>query len=76
MAGKVSLGDHAKDTVTGFQGVIVGHATYMTAAPQFMLQPPVKDGAWVDARWFDAARVVAVPHHGAPVGFWLGPDDK
>lgn len=76
MVGKVRLGDYAKDAVTGFEGVVVGHATYMTAASQFMLQPPMKDGAWVDARWFDAARVSPVPHQGTPVGFCWRPDQK
>jgi len=53
-----NLGSTGRDRVTGFQGVITGHARYLTGCSQLLLAPPAKDGAYVDGQWFDEQRVV------------------
>lgn len=56
---KHELGIKAKDTVTGFKGVIVGYVKYLTGCNQYLLSPPVdKDGKHIDSYWYDESRVV------------------
>jgi hypothetical protein len=56
------LGARAMDLVSGFTGVIVGHATYLTGSDQFC----VTSSAGADGReeprslWFDAERLTAI----------------
>lgn len=57
----IELGRTGKDKITGFQGVVVGVATYLTGCNQVLLVPPLKkDGALEEACWFDEQRVQAV----------------
>lgn len=52
------MGYHAKDLVTGFQGIITGFARYITGCDQVCLTPPVKgDGTVIEGRWFDTNRI-------------------
>lgn len=54
----VSLGDRAKDVITGFVGLVTGRCEYLTGCAQFLLQPPVKEnGDKPDAHWFDETRI-------------------
>ena len=55
------LGVKAKDKLTGFEGVIVGRAQYLTGCTQYCLTPPAKDGELRDSHWFDEARLVLLP---------------
>ena len=58
----MQLGTKAKDTITGFSGVVTGKASYITGCDQFLLQPQCKeDGDMVDGRWFDEQRLEIVP---------------
>ena len=50
---QVHKGMVAKDRVTGFEGVVISHCEYLTGCSQYLLQPPLKDGVWVDSKWFD-----------------------
>ncbi len=47
----------AEDKITGLQGIITGHADYITGCDQYLLQPKVKDGEFKDARWIDEGRL-------------------
>lgn len=53
----LSLGLQAKDKVTGFQGILTAHAKYLTGCDQWCIQPPVKDGSFVEGRWFDEGKI-------------------
>lgn len=53
----ITLGQTVTDSVTGFQGVVVAKAQYLTGCEQACLQPKAKDGAFVDSRWFDEDRL-------------------
>lgn len=55
---KIQLGLEAKDKVTGFKGVIIGKAEYLTGCNQYGLCPPVSaEGKKVDTEWFDEGRI-------------------
>lgn len=55
---KFKLGVEAKDKITGFQGIITGHAEYLTGCDQYILQPKCeKQGAYPEANWFDEGRL-------------------
>ena len=60
---KVNLSDyrdiiiHAEDKITGLQGIITGHADYITGCDQYLLQPKSKDNEFKEARWIDEYRL-------------------
>lgn len=56
----LDLGDEVKDRVTGFTGIIVGHARYLTGCDQYNVQPqcdPEKPGVHPDGYWFDEGKL-------------------
>jgi len=54
----VYLGWSWEDKVTGFQGVAVGFAAYLSGCAQVLLSPKVKDdGTQIDPQWFDVQRL-------------------
>lgn len=53
-----NLGKEAKDKITGFKGVITGHAEYLTGCDQYLLQPNCDDvKKYPESNWFDEGRV-------------------
>lgn len=52
-----TLGRRARDRITGFEGLVIGHCRYLTGCSQLLLAPPAKDGAYVESQWFDEQRV-------------------
>ena len=54
------LGMKAKDKVTGFDGILVGRAEYLTGCTQYGIAPPAKDGKIESAQWFDEGRIEVV----------------
>jgi hypothetical protein len=63
---KIKLSDYKTkkvevvDSLTGFKGVITGHADYITGCDQYLVQPASKDGDWKEGRWFDQMRLEVV----------------
>lgn len=51
------LGRKAKDKITGFEGIVVGCATYITGCDQYCLVPPARDGKVEPSQWFDEGRI-------------------
>ena len=50
----VELGQTAKDTISGFKGVVIGRTEWLNGCVRVGLQPPVdKDGKVPDAYWID-----------------------
>jgi hypothetical protein len=59
----VNLGDKVRDQVTGFTGVVIGKARYLTGCNTVGIQAPVdKEGKLIDAQWFDEQRIEALPN--------------
>lgn len=64
----IELGQKARDTVTGFQGVAVAYTKWLNGCMRFGLQPPVdKEGKLPEAQWFDEPQIELV-EDGVPVG--------
>jgi hypothetical protein len=57
---EIQTGSTYRDEITGFEGLCTGRCQYISGCDQALLQPPVKDGKFEDARWFDVQRLVAV----------------
>lgn len=58
---KFELGSEVKDKITGFQGIVMGKASYLTGCDQYIIQPKCeKNGTYPDAAWFDEGRIEAV----------------
>ena len=54
----IELGKMAEDKITGFQGIIVGHARYLTGCDQYVLAPRAKRGeGLISSQWFDEGRI-------------------
>lgn len=55
------LGKKVKDKITGFTGIAIGHAKYLTGCDQYGVTPPVgADGKVNETQWFDAGRIEVV----------------
>lgn len=55
---KINHGSKVRDKVTGFTGIVTGHADYITGCDQYLVQPVTNPkGEWVDSRWFDDQRL-------------------
>ena len=52
-------GEHVRDVVTGFAGIVTGRVDYITGCNQYLVQAKAtKDGAVLDGRWLDEQRLV------------------
>jgi len=53
-----NLGRKATDKITGFTGVITGHAEYLTGCDQYLVQPSQEDKTkYPSSEWFDEGRL-------------------
>lgn len=53
------MGKTATDNITGFKGVVIGFAQYISGCNQLLLVPKIdKDGKRVDGEWFDEQRCI------------------
>lgn len=53
----MELGATVKDKITEFEGLVTGKCSYITGCDQFLVQPKCKEGAWIEAKWFDENRL-------------------
>lgn len=51
------LGAKARDTITGFEGVITGHVAYITGCNQVLIASKATNGKGGEVGWFDEQRV-------------------
>lgn len=57
----IKLGIIVRDKITNFEGIVTGHADYLTGCDQYLVQPPVsKDGVFIEGRWIDEGRLEVV----------------
>lgn len=69
MGKRIELGDHAKDTITGFNGIVVGDTQWLHGCRRLSLQPKdLKDGKPIDMLSFDEPQLVLVEPEAQPVG--------
>jgi len=58
---KFILGQEVKDKITGFKGIVTGHADYLTGCNQYCVLPSkLKDNNIIEGRWFDEGRLKLV----------------
>lgn len=61
---------HARDIITGFTGIIIAHADYLTGCDQYLVQPPCLSGyEWKESRWFDENRIQLINSEPRKIGF-------
>jgi hypothetical protein len=55
----LQLGDRVKCKVTGFEGVVLGRAVYLTSVPMCQVQPIGlgQNGQPIDSKWIDEGRL-------------------
>ena len=76
MSDKPELGAEAKDSITGFKGIITGHAEYITGCDQYLLTPKVSEvGKLVESGWYDENRVIVNKKNVPPVIEVLGDEE-
>ena len=58
----VKLGNRARDTMTGFEGVVVARTDWLYGCTRIGIEPTTldKEGNPKDERWFDEQRVEVV----------------
>jgi hypothetical protein len=58
----MKLGDIATDKYTGFTGVVMGRAEYLTGCTQFLLVPKglTAEGKPIGGEWFDDSRIEGI----------------
>lgn len=57
----VALGDIAKDTISGFQGVVVATTDWLNGCKRITIQPmELKDGKPIDSFTFDVEQIQVV----------------
>jgi len=62
----VKLGDRARDSASGFAGIVTGVAQYLGARSRALLQPQCRPGGdFVKPRWFDEDRLIAIDEDAA-----------
>jgi len=55
---KFKLGLTVKDKITGFTGVLMGHANYYTGCDQYLLQPKANNSdKYPESLWLDEGRL-------------------
>lgn len=63
----IHLGDTVRDTITGFEGVVIADTTWLNGCRRLMLQPPtLHDGKPIEAVSFDVEQLVLVKAKDAP----------
>lgn len=55
----IQLGQKVKDVITGFEGLTVGRAEYLTGCTQVLVVPQrlTAEGKRIDGEWFDEQRL-------------------
>lgn len=53
----ITLGQKARDKVSGFEGTLTEVANYLFGCDQYAITPPVKDGELKEGYWFDVGRL-------------------
>jgi hypothetical protein len=57
----VELGDRAKDVISGFEGIVIGHSRFLYGCDTVGLKPQgLHDGKPISAQWFDINQVEVI----------------
>lgn len=65
---RIDVGVEVKDHVTGFTGIVIGRANYLSGCDVYLVQPKLGvDGKMVDGIWFDDPRLYVVQEDKKPI---------
>lgn len=56
----IKLGDKVKDSITGFEGIVIGVSTWITGCDQYCVAPKAPKGDYKESVWFDEGRLKVV----------------
>ena len=57
----IKLGDRARDTITGFEGIVTSIAKNLHGCNSILIKPTeLKDGIPIDSFWFDELRIKTI----------------
>lgn len=64
----IKLGEKVKDSLTGFEGIVVAKAEYLDGCIRFQVLPEklMKDGKIADPEWLDEGRLIKSKKPGGP----------
>jgi hypothetical protein len=63
----IQLGDIARDTITGFEGVVIGETNWLHGCRRLTLQPrKLHDGKTIDTQSFDEPQLKLVKRAAVP----------
>ena len=72
----LEMGREARDTITGFVGIIVGRIRYITGCDQLLICPKVKgDNEFQEGKWFDEPRLEYTKNENKVIFGGEEPDD-
>lgn len=59
----IRIGETAKDSITGFKGVVTARTEYLNGCARLAVQPTKlgKDGKPIEAQYFDEPQLVVIP---------------
>jgi len=65
----LKMGNIVRDTITGFQGIMIGRTDWLYGCSRIGIEPTDldKDGKPRDPAWFDEQRIVTVEDRSPPV---------
>ncbi len=63
------LGDTVKDSISGFEGVVIGITEWIYGCRRCGVQPKIlHDGKPIPAEWFDSPQLHVIERNGEPIG--------
>lgn len=66
MTNEIKLGDVARDTITGFEGVVVARTEWLNGCRRLTIQPQaLHDGKPIDSTTFDEPQLALIRSAGA-----------
>lgn len=55
----INLGDKVKDTITGFEGVIISKVIHINGCVRYEVKPQgLKDGKTIESEWIDETQII------------------
>lgn len=64
---KIHMRDKVKDTVTGFEGVVIGRTEWLNGCIRYAIQAPVTaDGKLPEAEWIDDQQLEVTEPYNKP----------
>ena len=57
---KIALGKKAKDSITGFVGIVTGRVEYLTGCRQYVVASKSTGGKAGESAWFDEDRLTGI----------------